>query len=204
MSFFDKILGTFVNAKGIEKNLMGDPHFLEDIQKQGSFGLKQYGEGDALSDDALAGFADLDKGYSNRLRSGNVLDPSVAKAYSSLRGGIRDRGAGDRTAARAAVAQQIAQSGGRLSPEQQAALLAAADENIGQQEFEQFSNVGVQESRDTLAAVNDLNDRIERARGVRLQAGQFKMGMGAKNYADSILNRLGRNKSIAETASPFG
>ena len=195
----------------LEKTVHGDKNFINDIKNLGRFGQGQYAAGDDLSGEALQGFADLDRSYSDRLRSGNVLDPNVSRqidrSYSMLRGGIRDRGAGERVASRASVAQQVAQSGGRLSPEQRAALLAQADESIGQQEFESLSGAGVQQARDiggaTITAVNDLNDRIERARGVRLQAGQFKMQAGQQAYIQSILSRLDRNKAIASTISSF-
>ena len=180
---------------------------LRDFLAYGQRGLEDYRSGGDLTDSALEGFADLDKRYSERLRSGNVLDPNVSKqidrSYSMLRGGIRDRGAGERVASRASVAQQVAQSGGRLSPEQRAALLAQADESIGQQEFESLTGAGTQEARDisgaTMAAVTDLNDRIERARGVRLQAGQFRQQAGQSAQERALQLRIDRNKMIIDT-----
>jgi len=184
----------------LERVVMGDKP-TKDIKRMGTWGLEEYGKGSALSDEALAGFDEMDRGYSDRLRRGDVLDPSVTRAYSTLRGGIRDKGAGDRTATRASIAQQAAMSGGRLSPEQQAALMATADESVGQSEFENLSSVGVNEARDTMAAVNDLNDRIAQARGIRLQAGQFRMGAGQNAYMESIANRIRRNTAIASAGT---
>lgn len=168
---------------------------LNDTLRYGRRGEQSYGAGEDLSAEALAGFQSLDNSYSDRLRSGKVLDPSVVKAYSLLRGGVRDQGAGQRTIARSSVAQQAAASGGRLSPEQQASLLALGDENVGQQEFQSLNDIGVQESRDTMTAVTDLNDRIERARGVRLQAGQFKQQLGQSAQEAAINARLDRFKT---------
>jgi hypothetical protein len=183
----------------LEKNVHGDGNIAKDIRAYGERGYRDANAGQIIADEGLGGIRRLDADYTNRLNSGRVLPNSIYKAYSTLRGRVKDTGVAQNTALNADLAQRNAESGGRMSPEALAEMRMQGQEAINQSEFAANVDIGVQESRDELAETNKLMDRIEAARGAILNAGQFRQQLGQQAQIAAMLARLDRHKAIAGT-----
>lgn len=170
------------------------------LELQG-YGQRTRDAGTGIADEGLAGIRDLDRQYTDRLNSGQVLPASVYNAYKALRGQIGDTTARDTMSLTQSLAQRNAQSGGRMSPEALAELQKEGEQSINDSEFTALQGVGVDQAHTELAETNKLNDRIEAARSAILGAGEFRQQLGQQALLASLLAQLDKRKARAANAT---
>jgi hypothetical protein len=183
-------------ASFFEKVLIGDKNIKKDAQNLSSFGSDEYLRGTALSDEGITGLRSSADRYGSMLDRGRALPDSVYRGYNMLRGGVADESTRSMAAVRANIANRRAQSGGFLSDEAALEYERLGDEDVRGKTFDTMRDIGVAESRDELAAVQDLYSRLDQARGMILNHGEWVSQLGYNAKVQGLLNRITRAQSI--------
>lgn len=188
-------------ASFLEKTVIGDKHIKRDAQAMQNFGMAEFERGTGISGEGLDGVRASARTYSDLLASGRPLPASVYRAFSLLRGGIKDESARGITAVRETIANRRAATGGMMSAEAAAELARLGERDVRSKAFDTMRDVDVAQAQQELAATQDLFSRLDAARGRILNHGEFIQNTGSGLYQQGLLARMKRAMAIASAGT---
>ena len=183
----------------LNRNIHGDSNMFKDLRRFGHSGRELSDSGRGLADEGVDYQRKLGDAYEQMLKGDSSLSPQMRRAFDRARGLVGDRHVRDISSIKARLGQARVAGRGRLSHEALQEFMIEGESEANRAAHEAGVGIDLNEAQMEQTEANNLRDRLQRAREMILNAGEFRQQLGNQQQLAALLARLDKHKAIAST-----